>query len=331
VKSFLAALRTLVLPYGTSTGRRIILDGVNGRIEVYSASNARVAYIDDTGVWVTDPDGSYVRIYDETVGSAALIAFRTQNIAGVPTTPAYIGARVVNYSGSDVPTLDIFGPRAAPGSFSYTRYFGPDADGPYNSIINGCDFYEIYAQIYYYLSALENVDIEAPEINLTGDVAIQGDLSVELNGVQKSQGRGVVTTVSSNTTSASVTTTTTSAVLTDTTARVFETGRAYKVEIGGGFRTPSGTATYVDARFFLDNVEIAEFYRFPVAGVPVMNGNGVVYIKNETGAAVSGTPSLRIASSTAGQPVQQFGGTSRRFLKIWDVGAAADFPEAVEI
>jgi hypothetical protein len=49
MKSFFAALRTLVLPFGATTGRRIILDGVNGVIDVYDASGALVAQIDDTG------------------------------------------------------------------------------------------------------------------------------------------------------------------------------------------------------------------------------------------------------------------------------------------
>lgn len=36
MRSFLAALRTLVLPYGRTTGSRIILDGVNGTITAHS-------------------------------------------------------------------------------------------------------------------------------------------------------------------------------------------------------------------------------------------------------------------------------------------------------
>jgi hypothetical protein len=50
MKSFIAALRTLVLPFGATTGRRIVLDGVNGRIQIYNAANALVMEIDDTGV-----------------------------------------------------------------------------------------------------------------------------------------------------------------------------------------------------------------------------------------------------------------------------------------
>jgi hypothetical protein len=40
VRSILANLRTLVLPAGVTTGRRILLDGVNGIIAFYDAANA---------------------------------------------------------------------------------------------------------------------------------------------------------------------------------------------------------------------------------------------------------------------------------------------------
>ncbi len=38
MKSLIAALQSLVLPFGATSGRRIILDGVNGEIAVYDAS-----------------------------------------------------------------------------------------------------------------------------------------------------------------------------------------------------------------------------------------------------------------------------------------------------
>lgn len=39
MKSFIAALRSLVLPFGRTSGTRIILDGVNGAIQLYDASD----------------------------------------------------------------------------------------------------------------------------------------------------------------------------------------------------------------------------------------------------------------------------------------------------
>lgn len=48
MKSFIAALRTLVLPYGATSGQRIVLDGVNGRIAVYNAAGVQIGILDGT-------------------------------------------------------------------------------------------------------------------------------------------------------------------------------------------------------------------------------------------------------------------------------------------
>jgi hypothetical protein len=48
MKSFIAALRSLVLPFGSTTGARIILDGVNGRIYVYNSTNDLIAILTPT-------------------------------------------------------------------------------------------------------------------------------------------------------------------------------------------------------------------------------------------------------------------------------------------
>lgn len=40
MKSFIAALRNLILPFGATTGPRIVLDGVNGRISVFTATGS---------------------------------------------------------------------------------------------------------------------------------------------------------------------------------------------------------------------------------------------------------------------------------------------------
>lgn len=43
MKSFMAALRSLVLPFGRTAGQRIILDGENGTIQIYDDGGALVA------------------------------------------------------------------------------------------------------------------------------------------------------------------------------------------------------------------------------------------------------------------------------------------------
>ncbi len=68
--------------------------GISGRIEIRNASNVLIGYIDSTGVWVVDPDGSYVRVYTEDPGAGAVIDFQPDSsVAGV-TAPARIGTGI---------------------------------------------------------------------------------------------------------------------------------------------------------------------------------------------------------------------------------------------
>lgn len=84
MKSFFASLRSLVLPFGATTGTRIVLDGVNGLIQVYNAANTLVLQIDGSTVLetfsatglqssVTLHDGE-VDIFPSHIAAANLIA-----------------------------------------------------------------------------------------------------------------------------------------------------------------------------------------------------------------------------------------------------------------
>lgn len=50
MKSFIAALRSLTLPFNATTGTRIVLDGITGLIRIYNASNQLEAEIKPGGV-----------------------------------------------------------------------------------------------------------------------------------------------------------------------------------------------------------------------------------------------------------------------------------------
>lgn len=50
MKSALAALQFLVLPAGAISGQRIVLDGVNGEIDVYNVADQLIARIDTGGI-----------------------------------------------------------------------------------------------------------------------------------------------------------------------------------------------------------------------------------------------------------------------------------------
>lgn len=75
VRSFIAALRSLVLPYGTTSGQRIVLDGVNGRIDVYDINNDLLIRIDPDGIKVYDGNGELRLWFGIPTGSFNYSAF----------------------------------------------------------------------------------------------------------------------------------------------------------------------------------------------------------------------------------------------------------------
>lgn len=110
MKSFIAALRNLVLPFGRTTGRRIVLDGDNGRIDVYNAADQLVARIDSAeppGLTVGASTGAQVKVV--TAGTTGRIDFPTNR--AVEDEDATILAGVLN-SGlpNEALTLQLLGP-----------------------------------------------------------------------------------------------------------------------------------------------------------------------------------------------------------------------------
>jgi hypothetical protein len=58
VKSAIASLRSLTLPFGATSGARIVLDGVNGEIRIYDNNNDLLMQLDAEGFKVFDGDGN---------------------------------------------------------------------------------------------------------------------------------------------------------------------------------------------------------------------------------------------------------------------------------
>jgi hypothetical protein len=80
MKSFIAALRSLVLPFGATSGPRIVLDGVNGRIEVYNAAGVLVGVLDGiTGFQFTGSQQTFHVLADGNV-----------YVRGIPETGGYV-------------------------------------------------------------------------------------------------------------------------------------------------------------------------------------------------------------------------------------------------
>lgn len=136
MRSIIAALRTLVLPYGQTSGQRIVLDGVNGKIQIYDGSNRLVSEIDATGIEITgsngtsiemDPNGAYpsIQLWNST----------HTNDARIELTSDPVNAFLRIQSGEFDPPGD-FGPgvrwgiRMGDDFFLIERAVGADDRGP---------------------------------------------------------------------------------------------------------------------------------------------------------------------------------------------------------
>jgi hypothetical protein len=110
MRSLFAVLRSLVLPAGATTGTRIVLDGVNGRIEVYDASDDLIIRIDGTdGVVLFDASGAdRLQLTKPSVGFGSPIVI-SSGAAG-EVQPAFISTNTGSFSGQDVLQLAISAP-----------------------------------------------------------------------------------------------------------------------------------------------------------------------------------------------------------------------------
>lgn len=130
MRSVFAALRTLVLPYGATAGTRIVLDGINGRIRIYDAADEliseingdgyhlfdtgdEVALLDNVGLKVTDPNGSYVWAFILDSGGA-IVALQPADVAGLVFNAGQVFAN--SFPGqNDAPATHVYSPYIDPG------------------------------------------------------------------------------------------------------------------------------------------------------------------------------------------------------------------------
>lgn len=104
---------------------------------------------------------------------------------------------------------------------------------------------------------------------------------------------------------------------------VFRTNRVYEIRVLGNARKPAaGTATHMVSAVFVGGVEKGRGGTpLTVADVPFNAGHSV-YVRNDTAANITANVDLRIASSTAGQGVYLNGVTQPYGLLVHDIGAA---------
>lgn len=90
MRSIMAALRSLVLPYGATSGTRIILDGVNGRISLYDATDTEVIREDSATQLLTVGAMAGDRaVLDGTDGSFSVIDTAGYSIVCDPSSAGY--------------------------------------------------------------------------------------------------------------------------------------------------------------------------------------------------------------------------------------------------
>jgi hypothetical protein len=112
MRSFLAALRSLVLPYGQTTGPRIFLDGVNGVIQVFDA-DGEIMRIDSQGVFVLQdgqvtlqsPDGKSLSLLNGGTLEPEILFVGSNNSTGfisfdTPSSPEGFNMWIGNGSGA---------------------------------------------------------------------------------------------------------------------------------------------------------------------------------------------------------------------------------------
>lgn len=121
MRSVLAGLRNLVLPWGARAGRRIVLDGGNAAITVYDTAGNVVATIDANGIKSTGADGSALKMEP---GGAAQLLLTPPTVPGVTWDDARIQT-TEDGTAEHIPKMSVYSPSnlATPGR-SVIRMYG---------------------------------------------------------------------------------------------------------------------------------------------------------------------------------------------------------------
>jgi hypothetical protein len=104
MKSFIAALRTLTLPFGAGPNdERIVLNGVDGRIEIYAVGGVLLMTLDDDGLKVYDSDGDTRGRFGIPGDFATLSLFNADNEAAVISASQGTDYGLLSLQGTDGP------------------------------------------------------------------------------------------------------------------------------------------------------------------------------------------------------------------------------------
>jgi hypothetical protein len=128
MQDIIALLQSLTLPAGITSGQRIVLDGINGRIQIFDAGNNLVAEISPTDIiLVQDPTGSFLKLI--TSAGQALIQLNPPNQPGHTFDPAALFADSFSNLGQEFPETVISSPAVDGQVAAFIRLGGKGSGG----------------------------------------------------------------------------------------------------------------------------------------------------------------------------------------------------------
>lgn len=265
MKSALAALRTLVLPYGATTGARIELDGVNGEIRIFDSGGLLVTVIDSQGMFLSpdlndfnapgiylQPSDSSLLVYPDATGTGLSYS------AGRFTSSHFGATGYSPYTWITSPAITPVGPTDRCEMLLIGA--GDTGEDPGIQINNALTF------------------------NMVGDcqLIVGGRITVDNHDI----GAGYRAQVSSL---AAIGPIVAETVVLTLVAFTFEAGRAYKVTMVGGLGT-SAAGIQADMRLKKTSTAgatITEFFRYTGEGGNVTDMTSIRYCRNATGANIT--------------------------------------------
>jgi hypothetical protein len=313
----LANIVVLVLPAGATTGSRIVLDGIEGEIEVYDSNNVLVGLISSTAIIkALHSSGSFAALVPS--GNASALQLRPPSIVGHSFSS--FGQVYSDTVGTDNhPFTNINSPRIDGNDGTQITLFGEDDDGNDRRIFTQADLLEVDNDL--------KVDSDA---EILGDLTVGDD--IQYSGRSHDRGfLGEVDSIGSSTSFIGTTETTCLAV-----THTFKAGRCYRLNFHGYVEGEGAGATStisVRARqTSVGGTNLGLLWRLAGQGVTILTAGGYQHIRR---AAAAGdlTDDILITltggSNTVGNRFRMFGdSTSKSWTFFEDIGTAGEHTEA---
>jgi len=135
MRSLIAALRTLVLPFGATSGARIILDGVSGRIQIFDINGNQLVVIDGTdGIRVYDSAGDQrMQLAIPSLTEASRIRFHVGGPDEI--TPANVKNDLTASTPNQRAEMSIYSSDIGDGAFGMKIYARETADAAHPTMV----------------------------------------------------------------------------------------------------------------------------------------------------------------------------------------------------